>query len=224
MLDALADEFGGKLPGADYELDPAASDRELAQALSLSGTWLYSGLIDGPPVHGKGKQESKLLRRAALSDLDRSRAVIRFLTHALNEYGIAYDRLTDAIADRLDFDTTAPLPVQYRAQTALRNEWPISDAEAGVLADAEKWMVAIREFAGDPEREVQTALAFRRAEAQVTASVYAIEMLLGEGFSSSQNAQDNSGYSNLSGNVKMAHIWSGADAQAFETMRLVGVY
>jgi hypothetical protein len=147
--------------------------------------------------------------------------VVRFLTHALVDYGVARDQLADELSEQLDYPTAPPAPVQYRAQLALREHFPINEAETVLLERAEQDVRGVLDFADKPDLDVQAAFHTRGVEYKLSAAVHAVEMLLLDDFPRSQTARDNSGDFNVFGSIVTGHIWGEAEKRAIEVMQAV---
>ncbi|MGH7484340.1 MAG: hypothetical protein ACREMY_01895 [bacterium] len=223
LLDALADHYGGDLPGVDHEIGSDATDEEFAQALTAAGALLLVSIIRMPPVQGKDHAEKRLLNGALAAHPQQGVVGSQFLAHALVEHVIADAELSSRFADRLDYPTAPPRAIEERAREALRAHTPIGQHEADALRLAKAHMFeGIDSLLADPERDAQGAIGWRTTDYELTAAVHAIRMLLGKEYERSQTARDNSGYSNLSATMKIGHIWAPAEKSTFEAMRTVG--
>jgi hypothetical protein len=220
LLDALAEELGSELAGVDYELHSSASDRELAGALGVAGIHLLTGVISIPPVKAKKERSAtKQLLRTTRNHLDRSLYASRFLAHALVRYEVLYDELSTELSGHLDFPTTPPAPIQFRAQGALTEHMPITEGETSVIERAAEGFAGVRNL--PPDSDFQMAFGWRGTDYQLATELHAISLILLDDYEDSQIGKDNSGYSNLPGHVKTPHAWAFAQKRAFEMLHAI---
>lgn len=222
-LDGLGDKFGGIIPGVDEELSPDASDDQLAQALTLCGTTFLGAVASAPPVAEKERTERKRLLRLAKEHPGRAIHAALFLTHAIANYSVLYDEVSTRWSHRLDFETDAPAPVQYRAQEALCAVLPLTAADVGFLERIGEATFGELErvIAPDQELDFQMAFGFRRGEYQLWSSVHAAEILLGESDEELQLSIENSGLASAVGTIKVGYLWKEPERTYFEILRTV---
>lgn len=175
VYDVLVDEYDGDLPGLVRDLDRAATDEEIAQAMACVGGTLLAFLASDPP-------SEEFTARAALGALKRhpQRVVVasEFLGHALVRLLLDVAELSKDLGDT-GYPAVVSRVIGLRALGALGVYLPIAAQDEDVLDVARARLhhakEVLQEVAG---LDVQAAVAFRRGAYQMACATHALDLLV----------------------------------------------